>query len=153
MGTKLNVALVTALASVSSLAHALPINLHAAGFQKHGIGADGIIRTSDSVYNATGTDMDVISTIPRNPHSAGSQTVTISGWNLNTSVDTRCTICTRTATASVTCLGANALSVAGAWTRTVSFSTVQAPVDASFEVHCDLRATHKNEIRLIRVGS
>ena len=146
--------LVAAGIALVSSANATQLNQHAASFHAY-IGTDqtlinhwlgGVSNTSPTLSKA------VVGTPPRNPHSAGSQVVSITGYNSAAAVTTYCTVYSYNSLGTyVSSKGITATGVVGYWTRAVSFTTAQAPSTASYAVYCTLRPSGANRIHSTRV--
>jgi hypothetical protein len=145
------------LFAVSSAA-ALPLNQHGSSFfASRGVDEQFLNHLTNGVQNTTNVPKAVVSTPARNPHSSGNQTLAISGWNSNATVNTRCSIYTYRPDASLVasrtfCIGSAAGCIvppaSGQWTRSESFSLADAPPTASYYVYCTLLAAGANTNRL-----
>lgn len=145
------------LLAVSSAA-ALPLNQHGASFFAfRGVDEQFLTHATNGVQNTTNAPKAVVATPARNPQSVGNQTVSISGWNSNATVNSRCSIYSygpnATLVASRTfCIGSAAGCIVppatGNWTRNESFSVADAPSNASYFVYCTLLAAGANTNRL-----
>lgn len=146
-----------------STASALPLHQHAASFQAaRGVDQQFINRGTSGVSNSAAVNKQVVGTPPRNPHPNGNQTVSITGWNANAAVNSRCTVYSYSASgafvASKTfCMGAAAGCIvppAGHWIHAETFSVAEAPFNSSYVVYCTLlpAGANTNRIHSVRVS-
>lgn len=152
------------LLTVSSVS-ALQLNQHAASFQAaRGVDQQFINRSSAGVSNSAAVNKVVVGAPARNPHSAGNQIVSITGWNSSLAVNSRCSVATYNAngtfvTSKSFCVGSAAGCVVppappAYWIQSTPFSVAEAPFGASYVVTCTLlpAGANTNRIHSVRVS-
>lgn len=160
-------ALAMALSGLSvlavSTASALPLNQHAASFQAaRGVDQEFINRSTAGVSNTSAVNKTVVGAPARNPHPNGNQTVSITGWNSNATVNSRCTVYSYSSAGAFVaskgfCMGSAAGCIVpplGYWTHSETFSLAEAPFNASYVVYCTLlpAGANTNRIHSVRVN-
>ncbi|HEY6879758.1 MAG TPA: hypothetical protein VI299_17140 [Polyangiales bacterium] len=141
-------------ASVSSLAYALPVNQSGiALIAAQGSEQQYLRYTIQGVSNSGTGVVTAVAALPRNPHTTGSQTVTITGVNDGTTTNTPCAVCTtNSAGATVSCKAIAGNQGTTAWAQSVSFTVAEAPASATYSVLCSLVPGSGNAISTLRVS-
>ncbi|HEY5955790.1 MAG TPA: hypothetical protein VIV60_04520 [Polyangiaceae bacterium] len=145
---------VTAAIAVISTASAVQVNSSAIGTMLSASGADQqyISRSSSGVSNTSASTKYVYGLVARNPHAAGNQTVTWTGYSNNVANNNCCSVWAQHEGGGTTSKQSCVTGVNGYYTTSVSFTTAEAPTNSSYTAYCTLLASGANRVLTFRVN-
>lgn len=138
-----------------STAAALPLNGNASGtfLASSGSQQADINRSTSGVSNSATASRFVYANPPRNPHTAGNQTVGWTGYSNAVGNNNCCTVYSHNSGGSFVSSKTSCVTgVNGYYTTSVSFTTAEAPSDASYTLYCTLLASSANRVQSFRVS-
>jgi hypothetical protein len=144
-----------AAVAVASTAVALPINGNGSGTFLAASGSQqaDINRSTSGVSNTAAATRYVYANPPRNPHAAGNQTVGWTGWSNAVGNNNCCTVYSHNSGGGFVSSKASCVTgVSGYYATSVSFTTAEAPADASYTLYCTLLASSANRVQSYRVS-
>lgn len=144
-----------AAVAVVSTGAALPLNGHAAGtfLASSGSQQADINHSVSGVSNIATSTRYVYANPPRNPHTAGSQTVGWTGYSNAVGNNNCCTVYSYNSGGTYVSGKTSCITgVAGYYTTSVAFTTAEAPSDASYALYCTLLASSANRVHSYRVS-
>jgi hypothetical protein len=146
---------VIAAVSLVSVASAVQINTAAQGTLMTTNGADQVdlMRSTTGVRNTSVSNRYAFASVPRNPHAAGNQTVTWSGYSNNVANNNCCTIFAIQPGGGSSAKSACTTGVAGYFVNSIAaFTTLEAPSSAAYVAYCTLLPSSANYVRSFQVS-
>jgi len=148
-------AVFAAAVAVVSTAAALPLNGHAAGtFQaSSGTQQADLNHSTSGVYNVAAATRYAYANPLRNPHAAGNQTVSWTGYSNNIANNNCCTVYSYNSGGGYVAGKSSCVTgVSGYYVTSVAFTVAEAPADASYVLYCTLLASSANRVISYRVS-
>jgi len=144
-----------AVVAVVSTGAALPLNGNASGtfLASSGSQQADINRSTSGVSNTATASRYVYANPPRNPHTAGNQTVSWTGYSNAVGNNNCCTVYSYNSSGTYVAGKSSCVTgINGYYTTSVSFTTAEAPSDASYTLYCTLLASSANRVQSYRVS-
>jgi len=139
--------------AVVSTGSALPLYVHGSGSFLAALGSQqaDINRSIAGVSNTATVSRFVYASPPRNPHSAGTQTVSWTGYSNAVTNNNCCSVFSINSSGSLLASKTSCVVAMGYYTTSVSFTTGESS-DASYTLYCTLLPSGANRVHSYRVS-